>query len=154
MTTLSLDEWCASADNAQRAYLAQSAVTHQLLCDHQLYGWQSLADLREVHALMAEEWPTVQWPALCGPRGADVSRFVPSLNELRMAPQDLHCLAYSHELAHVLAPTVGHDEVWARQQLRVLAKLEEMLFPGDLADALDAAYMALHGEYLDLEVIH
>ena len=149
MFTLSISDWAERADAAQRAYLAQSVALAELLAADELVGWDNLHDLRAVHAELAEEWPTVTWPALCGPRGADVSRFVPSLNELRMAPQDLHCLAYSHELAHVLAPTVGHGEVWAKQQLALLNLMAVRLSSAEIA----AARLRLDNHYALVGVI-
>ena len=149
MHTVSLYEWRDSADSAQRAYLAQSAAVHELLTGPGLPGWPSLDDMRAIHADLAADWPTATWPALCGPRGADVSRFVPSLNELRMAPQDLNIYAYSHELAHALAPQHNHKPAWAVQQFEVLMNIVRLV---DSAEVLRATEVLRYHYHL-LEVI-
>ena len=148
MPTVSMDDWRAVAPPAQRAYLAQTTVLGEMLLDDEgVPGWHSLQELRDAHIDLADNWPTVQWPALCGPRGLEVSRFVPSVNELRMAPQDLNVLAYSHELAHALAPQHGHEPRWANQHLEVLRVLAER-------DPIYAeAHNLMNGHYVIMEVV-
>ena len=148
MDILSLSDWRSVADRDQRAYLAQTAALHGLLEAELLPGWTDLAEVREVHALLADHWPTVQWPALCGPAGHSVSRFVPSLRELRMAPQDLNVLSYSHELAHALGPQHGHSPVWAEQQLEVL----RVMYLETQEHAVAEARLTLAAAYQQMEV--
>lgn len=152
MDTIFLTAWRSEASVAQRAYLAQTAVLNDLLSDGGIPGWHTLDELRATHTTLAELWPTVDWPAVCGPRGGEVSRFVPTLNELRMAPQDLHVLAYSHELAHAIAPTNGHRETWAKRQLTVLDVLTDRAVPS-MKDRLITTRIQLGIAYRDLEVI-
>lgn len=153
MHTLTALAWKASASQAQRAYLAQTEVLAGLLDHGGLLGWETLDELRSDHALLEDDWPTVEWPVVCGPRGGEVSRYVAALNELRMAPQDLHVLAYSHELAHALNPTAGHNRHWAISHLYVLTVMRERLPQGKHIDPLGVVLVRLQAAYKRMDVL-